>query len=144
MPSGNGHRNGMRYARLVDIGEPGQCWNWLGSINKITGYGKKQWFSETWLAHRWVWTMLCGKIPHGMTINHKCRNRKCVNPHHLELMTMVDNCRHGGGSKLTRNEVIQIRKIAPSRGDRKAIAEQYGVSPMTISDIRSGRSWKDI
>jgi hypothetical protein len=134
----------MRYARLVDVGEPGQCWNWLGSINPKTGYGKKQWFGETWLAHRWVWTMFCGLIPHNMTINHKCGNRACVNPHHLELMTMTDNCRHGGATKLTPEQVKEIRATPIKRGDRTAVAEKYGVTPMTISDIRCGRSWKDV
>ena len=133
-----GHKNGTRYARLVEVGEPGQCWNWLGSINPKTGYGKKQWFGETWLAHRWVWTIFLGTIPHGMTINHKCSNRACVNPHHLELMTQTDNCRHGSGTKLTPDQVKEIR-ATPIK-----IADKYGVTPMTISDIRSGRSWRNV
>ncbi len=145
-----GHKNGARYAKLVNLGRPPssiilpECWAWTGSINKKTGYGKKQWFGETWLAHRWVWTMLFGTIPYGMTINHLCSNRACVNPHHLEVVSQSDNCRHGRGAKLTKDQVLEIRRQPISRGDRIALAEKYGVSPMTISDIRGGRSWRNI
>jgi len=139
-----GHKNGARYAKLVGISEPGECWNWLGSLNKNTGYGKKQWFGETWLAHRWVWTMLFGSIPGNMTINHKCSNRACVNPHHLEIISQTENCRHGAGTTLTRYQVAEIKALPVIRGDRVEIATKYGVSPMTISDIRGGRSWRDV
>ena len=139
-----GHKNGARYKKLVEIGEPGDCWEWRGTINKNTGYGKKQWHDETWLAHRWVWTMLFGTIKKSLTINHKCSNRSCVNPHHLEVVSQADNCRHGAGATLTKEQVLEIRALPKIHGDRQVIADKYSVSPMTISDIRSRRSWKDI
>ncbi len=139
-----GRKNGDRYKKLVSMGKPNDCWQWLGSINKRTGYGKKQWRGETWLAHRWVWTMLFGSIPKDMTINHKCSNRSCVNPHHMEVITQAENCRHGSGATLTKEQVLEIRAVPQRRGDRKEIASKYGVSEVTISDIRSRRSWKDI
>jgi len=141
---GIGQLNGARWKCLVEIGEPGECWSWVGSISKRTGYGKKQWFGETWLAHRWVWTMLFGLVPDGLTINHKCSNRRCVNPHHLETVSQAENCRHGKGATLTADQVREIRAIPVVRGDRKKIAEKYGITPATVSDIRGGRSWKDI
>ena len=142
---GTGHHNGKRYQKLVQLGKnPNDCWNWIGSINPKTGYGKKQWFGKTWLAHRWMWTMLFGSIPKNLTIDHTCRNRKCVNPHHMELVSMIENQRRGSAAKLTVEQVRKIRGIEIRRGDRNRIAKQYNVSPMTISDIRSGRSWKDV
>lgn len=145
MLSMKGHKNGTRYRKLVDIGEnPTDCWLWIGSINPRTGYGKKQWFGESWLAHRWVWTIFFGTIPHGMTIEHKCKNRACVNPHHLELMTLAENVRQGANTKLTAEQVREIRALNIPWGGRQAVADRFGVSPMTISDIRAGRSWRDI
>lgn len=142
--SGIGHKPGTRYKCLVEIGKPDDCWNWLGSVSKTTGYGKKQWMNDTWLAHRWVWTMLFGTIGRGLTIDHLCSNRRCVNPHHLEVVPMIENHRRGAGSKLTAEQVKEIRSLDVTWGDRKAIAKKYKVSPMTISDIRAGRSWKGI
>lgn len=142
--SGTGHKNGTRYKNLVGIGEPNECWEWLGNVSKRTGYGKKQWFGESWLAHRWVWTMLFGSIKKGLTIDHLCSNRKCVNPHHLELVTQIENQRRGKGTKLTVDDVKYIRGLPKFWGDRTELAKRYGVSPMTISDIRAFRSWKNI
>lgn len=137
-----GHMNGVRYKRLVELGKAPtsvilpECWNWSGSINKKTGYGKKQWFGETWLAHRWVWTMLFGTIKKGMTIDHICSNRKCVNPHHLEVVTQQENLHRGRGTKLTYEQIQEIRALPVRRGDRNKIAKKYDIHPSYVSQIR--------
>jgi len=38
-------------------------------------------------AHRMYYEYYKGEIPYGMVVHHKCRNKACVNPDHLELMT---------------------------------------------------------
>ncbi len=140
-----GHKPGARYKPLVQMGKTAnECWAWLGSVNKQTGYGKKQWHGKTVLAHRWIWEMFFGQIPDDLVINHKCSNRQCVNPHHLEVVTTTENCRHGNGTKLTAKIVRAIREIEPQWGDRNAIARKYGISPITVSDIRNRRSWVEI
>jgi hypothetical protein len=131
--------NGARYRKLIEIGEAGDCWNWLGSINPKTGYGKKQWFGESWLAHRWIWTMLFGTIERGMTIDHLCSNRKCVNPHHLEVVTQMENLHRGKGTKLTFEQIQEIRSLPVMRGDREAIAKKYGIHPSYVSQVRLNR-----
>lgn len=47
--------------------------------------------SVTFLAHRASWTYTHGKIPDGMVVDHMCRNRRCVNPDHLRLLTLARN-----------------------------------------------------
>lgn len=140
-----GHKPGTRFKPLVKIGEPGDCWQWTGSINKVTGYGKKQWMGETWLAHRWVWSMLFGDIHNNMTINHKCSNRGCVNPHHLEVVSQADNCRHGRGATLTHDQAAEIKAAGKNRkwGDGARLAKKFGVSSSLVHDIWNGRAWND-
>jgi len=73
------------------------CWEWqgctsegYGSINEPGRGGKK------WRTHRYSWVLHNGEIPkgdgaHGVVVRHKCDNRLCVNPDHLELGSQSDN-----------------------------------------------------
>lgn len=75
-----------RFMRRVDKSAPNGCWAWLGG-KENGGYGSLQrdW-TKVW-AHRVMWEHVRGVIPKGMHIHHKCTNKSCVNPEHLEMLT---------------------------------------------------------
>lgn len=79
-----------RIAARVDFGD---CWEWTGFVN-VNGYGKA---GRGW-AHRVVWATLVGPIPEGLVLDHLCKNRRCVNPDHLEPVTQLENNRRGDGT----------------------------------------------
>ncbi len=73
------------------------CWEWVGTID-IGGYGRIYWRGKSKPAHRIVYETLGGKVPAGLVIDHLCRNRRCVNPSHLEVTTQKINVLRGVGT----------------------------------------------
>lgn len=72
------------------------CWLWLGAT-MANGYGRFAVQRRARLVHRVAYEHLRGKIPDGLTLDHKCRQRNCINPDHLEPVTNRDNILRGGG-----------------------------------------------
>jgi hypothetical protein len=77
----------------LSIPEPNTgCWLWLGRWTR-DGYGQISLLNKTQLTHRVSYFIFVGEIPQGLEIDHKCRNKCCVNPAHLEPVTHVENMR---------------------------------------------------
>lgn len=77
---------------------PSGCWEWLGSLS-TAGYGTVNLGNGSYgYAHRLSWELAHGDIPVGLHIDHLCRNRKCINPEHLEPVTPQVNARRGAAA----------------------------------------------
>lgn len=76
--------------RIEMIPEAG-CWLWVGYVHPATGYGWAPMKGRSSLAHRRVYETVRGPIPDGMTLDHRCRVRSCVNPDHLRVCTHREN-----------------------------------------------------
>ena len=73
---------------------PDGCWEWTGSKGSC-GYGHMRVSGRTVSVHRIAYNELVGPIPDGLTLDHLCRNRWCVNPEHLEPVTNRENVLRG-------------------------------------------------
>jgi hypothetical protein len=74
----------------------GYCWLWTGTLSRGYGHVKLHGEPKT-TAHRAVYQYLVGPIPDGLVLDHLCRVRNCVNPDHLEPITVAENVRRGFG-----------------------------------------------
>lgn len=138
-------------ANTMPITECG-CIVWLGHLNNM-GYGRLSVNGSMQYAHRASYELAHGKIQSGMNVLHRCDEPTCVNPDHLFLGSHADNVadkvRKGrqlkgskvGGSKLTE---ALARKIKRSKIGVNETARRMGLSPMTVSLIRNGKTWKHI
>jgi hypothetical protein len=59
------------------------------------GYSRIRVNNKNIQAHRWAWELVNGQIPEGFVIDHICRNRKCVLPEHLRMITQQENIMAG-------------------------------------------------
>lgn len=133
----NGHQRRKSPVEYIeeDRGYTTPCWVWQRAINSH-GYGRM----PSGSAHRGMYERHKGPIPDGLTLDHLCRVRACVNPDHLEPVTNAENLRRGHHThKLTMDQAAEIR--ASDEGP-SALAEKYGVTRRVIWLIRTGQTYK--
>ena len=89
------------------------CWLWMGALHN-DGYGVIRIGTRSSgaikKAHRVSYETFIGTIPNGLEIDHLCRVRCCINPHHLEPVTPeVNRLRGFGVSRLNEMKTHCVR-----------------------------------
>jgi uncharacterized Zn finger protein (UPF0148 family) len=78
--------------RNIGPGDDG-CWLWLLTRSR-DGYGWVSYRGKTRQAHRLIYTLLRGE-PLEPNLDHLCRVRHCVNPSHMEPVSVRENLLRG-------------------------------------------------
>lgn len=139
------------YSDVVESG----CWEW-NRYRMPCGYGRIRHEGHMELAHRLSYRAFNGDIPDGLVVRHKCDNKRCVNPDHLEVGTQKDNVNDSinRGSFVYRDNTKgadhpnakltekQVKEILNSNETQRSLAAKYGVSFQLISQIKRGKIWQ--
>jgi len=148
------HRLRGLAARIEAYGEPEPntgCWLWTRQTHRSGGYGRMTVDGKKRPAHRVSYEVFIGPIPDGLFVLHRCDQPACVNPDHLFLGTHEDNMRdmvrknrHHGYPRLTKQQVIEIRR-AHRDGERGAsLARRFGVVHGTITLLIQRHTWRTL
>ena len=134
------------------------CWEYQGCIER-KGYGTAKiqldGVAGNYRVHRLAYFHRHKVDPKHLLVCHHCDNPSCINPDHLYIGTDADNKRDvvergrqkgssNNFSRLTEENVIDIKKRIAKKEKYVSIAESYGVKYGAIADIAVGRNWKHV
>lgn len=120
------------------------CWNWVRCLTGV-GYGyQKLKGGRGIVAHRLIYERLVGSVPEGMTLDHLCRNRRCVNPYHLRVVTNQENCQAGLQATLLPDQVLWMREKRKEGWTYKALGDEFGVTKGTAYAAVNGNTWNNL
>jgi hypothetical protein len=111
------------------------CWLWTGAKD-TSGYGNFQGIG----AHRIAYQLTVGPIPEGLTIDHLCRVRACVNPVHMEPVTRKENTWRGegrAGKEHRQTECIHGHPFDEANTIHRACGRRCRTCEMLRSERRS-------
>ena len=110
--------------------------------------------SQAIKVHKIVITAFIGRRPDGKEVNHKDGDKTNNWLDNLEYVTPSENIRHAyrtglasqrgeknANSKLTEDDVHEIRRLLLKGMTQKTIAAMFNVSQQRISSINVGDSW---
>lgn len=145
-----------RFWSRVNKGRESECWNWTGSMRN--NYGAIKHERKVLSAHRVAFILTNGEPADGLVVGHKCDNRACCNPSHLEAITPGQNNTDARGRRqfhmnrgedvpnavLTEKIVKQLRKRWKNGETIHSIANEIGVHKSTVSKAVRRKTWKHV
>ncbi|WP_368655415.1 HNH endonuclease [Castellaniella ginsengisoli] len=124
-------------------GLQGECIDGPGERTRL-GYVRVWVSGVRLLAHVVAWELINGPVPTGMELDHKCRNRWCRNPLHLEPVSHAENCRRSPATtKLDWEKVREIRRRYVAGESITHLGRQFDVTKQAIWLIVNHKNWKE-
>jgi len=130
--------NPNRFWKKVNVQGGDKCWLWTACTDD-KGYGKiaPDGGGVPIAAHRAAWVLTGGALKPRQRLLRRCKNRLCVNPHHMQATTV---CRPY--AKLQQADVDEIRRLHKDGDGVRALARRWGISPTAVSNIIRRKTWK--
>lgn len=128
--------------RLARYTEVGGCWEWSGTM-RPDGYGVVWVAGRLVRAHRFFYEHHVGPIPDGLVLDHLCRNRRCVNPSHLEPVTHRENVMRGISPFAARSQQTHCKWGHELTGEGLYIHPQRGTRMCRTCMIAKARDRRD-
>lgn len=134
------------------------CWEWTAATD-VGGYGVFNTGRRMSRAPRVSWVLAYGPLPERVIVMHRCDNRLCVRPEHLELGDQKRNVadmdvrgRRGRGwhptrrgeahqaAKLTDEQVEAVRVLRAAGWTQRRIGALLGLSHTYVGQLERGES----
>ena len=106
------------------VNKVNNCWEWTGCTR--LGYGRFKIKGKLVTAHRFSYELNYGFIPKDCEIDNLCRNKKCVNPDHLEAVTKKVNILRGIGPTAINKRKTHCKYGHLLSGDNLGIQNDNG------------------
>lgn len=151
--SGNNHAERF-WSRVDKTSSPRGCWLWTAGKTG-NGYALITVNYRRWYIHRYAWFLIRGVEP-TLDLLHSCDTPLCVNPDHLREGTQADNSQDmiergrsligskQPNSKLTEQDVIEIRNGVASGKSQAEYVRKYQLSTATVFNIVHRKMWRHI
>lgn len=127
--------------RVGYIVDENSCWIWQGAQDG-RGYGHLKRNGRHIKAYRFYYEQKHGEVPKGMELDHKCQNKLCCNPDHLEPVTHAVNSQRAVGKH--SNRILELFKMYGNGFTKARISEISGIPERTVCSILNRETWKNI
>lgn len=145
-----------RVLSRIASGDASECWPWTACLRN--GYGALKVDGRVHSAHRLAFICLVGEVPDGMIVAHKCDNKICCNPSHLEAVSPGQNNRDARGrvvfnmcrgeevwsSVLNESAVAKIWELRKQGLGADRIAAVMNATRSSVKHVIVGRTWKHL
>jgi hypothetical protein len=151
------HSDSIKERFMAHVAQGPGCWLWQASTMN-SGYGQFGHRGTMRQAHRVSYELHVGPIPAGLSILHSCDDKLCVNPAHLRPGTHSENIKEAYSrgrrakpdlrgenhprASITFLDAIRMRDLRSAGMAVTDIARRYGVKRSLVSDVVTGRCWR--